>query len=255
MVGIMSNHWLVIPCYNEERRFDRAQAAELRRLMPTTQLLLVDDGSSDATLEMMHELAQADPDGIAVLALEHGGKAEAVRLGMLEGLRQRASIVGYLDADFSTPASEVPALLETLNDAAVDAAIGSRVALLGRQIYRRPLRHYLGRLFATLASLALQMTVYDTQCGAKLFRRTPALYAALATPFRGRWTFDVELLARLAYGVRGSPAAGAIVEVPLHKWRDVGGSRIRPLDLIHAAWDLVRVAVDVRRARRGSLSQ
>ena len=68
----------------------------------------------------------------------------------------------------------------------------------------RRARHYVGRLFATASSLILDMTVYDTQCGAKVLRAGPALRAALATPFHSRWAFDVELLGRLHNGVGGA---------------------------------------------------
>ena len=89
--------------------------------------------------------------------------------------------------------------------------------MLGYDIDRSAVRHYLGRVFATAASLILQARVYDTQCGAKLFRAGPALSDALATPFLSRWAFDVEFLGRLLIGSPAVPPLplSAVVEVPL----------------------------------------
>ncbi|MDQ1419024.1 MAG: hypothetical protein QOJ52_986, partial [Acidimicrobiaceae bacterium] len=78
--------------------------------------------------------------------------------------------------------------------------LGSRIARLGSTIERTARRHLLGRVFATAASVALGCQVYDTQCGAKVFRVTPALTVALQRPFRSAWAFDVELQSRLLTG-------------------------------------------------------
>ena len=93
-----------------------------------------------------------------------------------------------------------------MNEGTTDVILASRVSLLGRRIVRSTRRHYLGRIFATLASRILRVAVYDTQCGAKLFRCAPALAAALRDPFLSRWVFDVELLGRLLTGAPDAPA-------------------------------------------------
>ena len=169
----------------------------------------------------------------------NSGKAEAVRQGLLRALDDGAAVVGYLDADLSTPVSEAVRLAaELAQQPEVQVALGSRIRLLGSQLQRTPARHYLGRVFATAASLTLGLPVYDTQCGAKLFRKSPELVQALATPFSSRWAFDVELLGRLLrLGIRTE----AFLEVPLRSWRDVGGSKLRPLAMARAAWDLLNI--------------
>ena len=127
--------------------------------------------------------------------------------------------------------------------------MGSRVQLLGRAINRKSARHYLGRIFATCASLSLGLPVYDTQCGAKLFRRTQALAEALREPFSSRWAFDVELLARLirpCAGILAIPVA-RIWEEPLLTWTDVPGSKMRLAAALWTALELARIGWKLRR--------
>jgi len=105
-----------------------------------------------------------------------------------------------------------------------------------------------------VASIALENTVYDTQCGAKVFRVNDTFAAALAEPFRSSWAFDVELLHRL---LRGSPSTAAVpvtsfVEVPLETWFDVTGSKLRITPALAALADLASIARDrVRSAPSG----
>src|SRR5690606_7016032 len=126
----------------------------------------------------------------------------------------------------------------------VDVVMGARVKLLGRMIERHAWRHYLGRVFATATSIALRLPVYDTQCGAKLFRVSDRLAELFRSPFIARWIFDVELIARMIRQrrSRGLPDAGtAIYEFPLLEWRDVPGSKLKPRDFARAAFDLASI--------------
>lgn len=242
---------VVIPCYDEAGRLALPAFAEL--LAGGVDLLFVDDGSRDATGSLLAAYAATRPERVRVLPLHRNqGKAEAVRQGMLAALELGADVVGYLDADLATPPAELLRILATLQQTRAVVAIGSRVAMLGSTIERRPLRHYLGRIYATCASLLLRVAVYDTQCGAKLFRRGAALSAALAEPFSSRWGFDVELLGRLLTGAAGVPAIrpADMVEVPLREWRDVAGSKLRPGAMLRAATDLVRVGAKLAERRR-----
>lgn len=237
---------VVIPCFNEATRLDDALVHELAE-RSGGEVLLVDDGSADDTAARVASLASASAGTISDHRLgTNRGKAEAVRAGMWLALERGAPIVAFCDADFATPPSEMARLIAVLGeDAGIDVAIGSRVALLGADVRRSAARHYLGRLFATAASMALGMTVYDTQCGAKVFRDTPALRAALGTPFRSGWAFDIELLARLRNGtgdVRGLDI-DRFVEVPLRAWHDVRGSKLTAAGAARAALDVVRIGV------------
>ncbi len=173
-----------------------------------------------------------------------------MRLGLLHAVEEGAPVVGYYDADLATPPRELLRLLDRLESRPdLEFVLAARVALLGRKIQRRAVRHYLGRVFATFASLALRIPVYDTQCGAKAFRASPAVRAAIAEPFRSTWVLDVELIGRLLRG-SGSTAPvplTAFEEVPLWEWRDVSGSRLRLRDMLRASLDLAVVAFRLRR--------
>jgi glycosyltransferase involved in cell wall biosynthesis len=241
---------LVVPCYEEANRLD---GDAMRALVDTADvhLILVDDGSTDDTLARLNALAASRPDVTMVLArASNTGKGEAVRAGLLVALDTGAPLVGYFDADLAAPVSEIVRLVGiAAGRSDLDAVLGSRVALLGHRIRRSAARHYLGRGFATASSLILGLQVYDTQCGAKVFRATPALRAALQDPFRTRWAFDVELLARLTRGNGTVPpvAAAALLEVPLEQWTDVGGSKLGPRQALTAVADLVRIGAGPRR--------
>lgn len=243
---------LVVPCYNEEHRLSSERFAVLLG-RPDVGLLFVDDGSRDLTHEKLTACALRSSSQVEVLRLPtNRGKAEAVREGLLRALHSEPRIVGYVDADLSTPPDEVLRLLALIEEGPALAVLGSRVRLLGTHIERKASRHYRGRLFATGASLALGIPVYDTQCGAKLFRNVPALARAIEEPFSSRWAFDVELIGRLLMPQGGTELRiEDIVEVPLRSWTDVAGSKLSPWQMLLSAASLASIAVRVRLARAG----
>lgn len=234
---------VVIPCYDEEHRLSAERVVELRTATGGS-VLLVDDGSTDGTPALLDRLA-AEHDGIDVLHLARNrGKAEAVRQGLLAAAATGAPLVGFTDADFATPPLEMARLVERCATEHRPVVIGSRVDLMGHHIERSEMRHYTGRVFATFTSLLLGFDVYDTQCGAKVFATGPTLDRALATPFVGRWSFDVELLGRLA--VHGTDG---FLEVPLGAWSEVGGSKLGLTDSVRSTVELVAVRRALRRFR------
>jgi dolichyl-phosphate beta-glucosyltransferase len=259
----MASITLVVPCYNEARRLDDEALLSLLDGQLGIHLVLVDDGSTDETAERLRALAARRPDRVEALSLpSNGGKAEAVRAGLQHALRGAGpggapQLVGYVDADLATPPDEIKRLVGLAAQSDAQITMASRVALLGTDIHRKAVRHYLGRVFSTAASLLLAARVYDTQCGAKLFRPSPALTAALAEPFLSRWAFDVELLGRLLAGSASTAPVSAkqVVEVPLRRWEDVAGSKLRPAAMVRVARDMVLIGFDLaarRRAGRGA---
>lgn len=234
---------IVVPCYNEEFRLP---ADRFRQFFSESEVrfVFVDDGSRDKTLERLESLRKGHENRVFVLSSPaNQGKAEAVRMGLNFALDQNAEYIGYWDADLATPLDAIPEFMGVLAAGPdLDMVFGSRVKLLGRQVDRKTSRHYLGRVFATVVSTILRLPIYDTQCGAKIFRVRPGTRGLIAEPFCSRWVFDVELIARYIRQA-GSPelAAQRIYEYPLHAWKDVGSSKVKPLDFIIAFRDIMRI--------------
>jgi len=246
---------LVVPCYNEADRFPADRFADALERQANLTLLLVNDGSRDGTLELLLAFEQAHQLRASVLNLErNGGKAEAVRAGVRHAIECGAPLVGYWDADLATPLEELPRFVEVFETSPqVLMTLGSRVRLLGHRVDRSAVRHYLGRIFATAASLALNVPVYDTQCGAKVFRGNATMAEAFGEPFLSRWCFDVELLFRVLIAHERlderRPVHDWLRELPLTSWHDVAGSKLKSTDFVRAGSDLLRM---IRRYPRPS---
>lgn len=212
---------LVVPCYNERGRLDVsrfAAGADSENL----QILFVDDGSSDGTAPFIGKQIAGNPRLGLLPRGKNEGKAEAVRAGMLALLAQspRAPWIGFWDADLSSPLAEVKRMVQfhQMEGGGFDAIWASRIMRAGSIVNRAFKRHLFGRLFATAAGELLGVRAYDTQCGAKLFRRK-VVEEAFGKPFISRWIFDVELYCRLGHD--------RILEYPVKEWRDVPGSKLK----------------------------
>jgi glycosyltransferase involved in cell wall biosynthesis len=242
----MARATIIIPCYNEGRRLDNSRFIAFACPVHEISFLFVDDGSTDNTLALLKSLKNLEPTKFPILTLsKNSGKAEAVRQGVLTALKGCPDYVGFWDADLATPLEALPTFLDLAESRPdVEMVMGARVKLLGRRIERQASRHYLGRVFATAVSLVLGLGVYDTQCGAKVFRVSPSLEGLFAEPFASRWIFDVEIIARLIqarHRNKLSDAASVIYELPLTDWRDVSGSKLKAADFVRAAWELAKI--------------
>ena len=212
---------VIIPAFNEASRIGetlRLTLDYLRNVSPESELIVVNDGSTDATSPIVREVLETAKIETRLLEnFPNRGKGAAVRAGLLAAQKP---IALFFDADLSTPLEETPKVIEPIADGEIDIAFGSR-ALDRRLIgHRQPWRReQAGRVFNLLVRLATGLPFWDTQCGFKAFRIDvcrPIFEAARIDGF----AFDVELLylARRA-GLR-------IREIPV-RWNHSAGSKVR----------------------------
>ena len=240
---------IAVPCYNEEDRLDLPAFERALASWPGLGFVFVDDGSSDGTSDLLAKFRRGREDRVVVESLaENSGKAEAVRKGCLRALESSPELIGYWDADLSTPLTEIGRFVNVFErKPEVRFVLGSRVKLMGRTVVRSAARHYAGRVFATAASLVLSLPVYDTQCGAKMLVACEPLRDVLAKPFLTRWIFDVELIARylaLEEEHLDCGRGASIYELPLMAWIDRGDSRLGYRDFLRAPFELARIRME-----------
>lgn len=237
---------VVVPCYNEEKRLDRDAFLSFVRQHPEVHLLFVNDGSHDLTMEVLNDLRSEAPQCIDVLDLPRNvGKAEAVRQGLLHAVANRAVLTGYWDADLATPLTAVPDFIRIADRMPlVEVVFGSRCQMLGHRIDRTINRRFISGLCAMLARFALQLPIRDTQCGAKLFRTTPAFAEAISSPFTAGWLFDVELFGRIA--VKTVAAREAFYELPLSEWTEIAGSKVSGRAVVKSGFRMLGLIAETR---------
>lgn len=237
----MTKTCIVIPCYNEAFRLECEMFLHFLELHENIDFCFVNDGSRDDTISVLGQMNQRAKNRILIVNNPvNQGKAEAVRSGINSLLKTSCyDSVGFIDADLATPLGEIVRLIAALekNEECL-WVMGSRVKMLGVEIERKMLRHYMGRLFATVVSILFHLHAYDTQCGAKVFKVHFAK-EIFREPFFSKWLFDVELLLRTR---RLRSDYNLIVkEIPLNVWIEKGDSKIRFSHLLKMPVELWRM--------------
>jgi len=236
---------IIIPCFNEEKRLKVEEFAFHVKQHAWLHFIFVNDGSTDGTMERIKALSDVCAGQIHHIDLRSNvGKARAVWQGFQKAFEMGYENIGYWDADLSTPLSALEPMREQLSMPDVVMVFGSRVRLMHLHIERKAIRHYLGRLFATAASLVIGLPIYDTQCGAKIFKNNDHLHRVFHKPFSADWAFDVEIFARFTLLQKQdgtAPLPKIAIEHPLPEWRDVPGSKLNLWDFFKAACDLTKI--------------
>jgi dolichyl-phosphate beta-glucosyltransferase len=252
---MMNQLLLIIPCYNEATRINLELFKNYFEKLPTKNVdfLFANDGSKDGTGELIR--AFINKHGLHAHWYVFDNPQNTGKAGVIYNayhwskkfipaknahsntiafdfqkkvpLETEGNLVptvyewyGYWDADLATPLFEIQNMLQfrDLFYPRKEVIFASRILRLGSQIVRQPHRHYLGRLFATVAYLLLNISSYDSQCGAKLMSRYMA-EKAFNEPFISGWIFDIEIMLRVG--------ETNITEYPLVEWVDVPGSKIK----------------------------
>ena len=234
---------IIVPCYNESERIQFTEFDQFLSSNNSICFCFVNDGSTDGTQQILEKFTNKNSERCQVINLPtNQGKAEAVRQGITTLLQSsQFQFVGYWDADLATPLAAISEFIELIQgNKELVAVFGSRILRLGASIHRSVFRHYFGRVFATIASFILDLPVYDTQCGAKLFR-TDHAKLIFKEPFFSRWFFDVELFARSIVLLGREKTLRSIYEVPLSEWHDRGGSKVTWCNMFNTPLELFRI--------------
>jgi glycosyltransferase involved in cell wall biosynthesis len=223
---------VVIPAYNEALRIGTT-LGKVRDYLASrnyeTELIVVDDGSTDATPELLRDFAARHPGMRGLRNESNCGKGFTVRRGVLEALGE---LVLFTDADLSAPIEETNKLLAALEADRADAAIGSRALdrrLIG--VAQPWYRTNAGRVFNLIVRAITGLKIHDTQCGLKLFRAGSARRAFELQRVRG-FGFDPEVLFLI------ERLGGKVVEVPV-RWND------NPATKVHFLRDSTQMLVDL----------
>ncbi len=217
---------IVVPAYNEYDRFPSKEFKSFLENYPDACLCLVNDASTDQTENLFNKLFEEFPQQIILLSnLKNSGKAASVQKGVMHCFEKEiAHAIAYLDADLATSLEECYSYLDYLREK--DFVFASRILKVGSVVDRRFSRFLIGRILATAISNILDLKVYDTQCGCKVFRSnlSPLLFKEA---FISKWLFDVELFSRLLNHYGSEEAIRRMEEVPVKRWVDRGASKVK----------------------------
>ncbi len=241
------NLLIVIPCFNETDRIDVNEIKTFLESKKRVSILFVNDGSTDTTLSLLHNIQKNNNDNVDVLDLtKNVGKAEAVRQGFLYATENyEFDKIAYLDADLATPLEECYRISKKVKDNIL-FCFGSRILKIDTTIKRKFYRFLIGRIIATVISFILKAPVYDTQCGCKIFSKKNIL-ELFVKPFISKWLFDVEIFYRFILLHGRENFQTKIREIPLKKWVNIGESKVSIFYFFRLWIDLWKIKTTYRK--------
>lgn len=232
---------ILIPCYNEASRLPVDSFTVFLENTGGVTIIFINDGSKDDTLKVLNLIQLKFPDKVLVLDLVNNkGKAQAINDGVKYAVNtSKDNVFAYLDADLATSLEECFSYRKYILDGK-KFVFASRILKIGSIVERKYHRFLFGRIIATFISNILQIKVYDTQCGCKVFDREIA-ELAFNKPFISKWLFDVEIFSRILKHYGKENALGYMEEIPVKKWVDRGDSKVK-LSYFFRLWiDLIKI--------------
>ena len=238
---------IIIPAYNESDKIipSLTQVVTfMRNFSDSFEILVVDDGSSDNTVELVEGYAR-DNEEIRLIKNAHKGKGPTVWTGMMEA---KGRYIYMADADLSTPISELETLFKWITEHGLDVVIASREGIGSKRVNEPYYRHLMGRVFNAMVQIIALKGIKDSQCGFKLFTKKAAKEIFKRTQIYGKdskelkkgymGAFDVEVLflaRKLGFKIK---------EVSV-TWTYVQTSRLNPLsDSIKMVMDVIKVRIN-----------
>ncbi|MEO9570016.1 MAG: response regulator [Polaribacter sp.] len=240
---------VVIPCYNEEERLLSKEFTDYIDKNSGYHLCFVNDGSKDKTLEVLNNLRKGREDFITVYDCEkNGGKAEAVRQGMLYMAKQEdLDYIGFLDADLSTDLADFNDLVTTIEENDKYKIVsGSRISRMGANITKESARKIISMTINYIIRKILKMDFKDTQCGAKIFHKD-VIEVSFKDKFVTQWIFDVEIFRRITLHYGLDKAKEMLCEQPLKRWIHADGSKLSMKDSVKIVGQLAQIAWHYRK--------
>ena len=245
--------FLLVPCYNEEIRFNISYFSFIKREIENytknldfqVELMFIDDGSRDGTKNLLALACKQMP--ATILSLEHNiGKGNALRLAMLSVMPKRPKFVAYLDADGAFDKTDVVnSILTYINSyliAEIDVLSFARISMAGTMIRRNKIRHLIGRVIATIVNLNSQYTFYDSQTGFKIYSGNFLRDIDLEETLKTKWFFDWEIILRASSKVK-------IHELPIPNWRDVHGSKLSIGSALSVLREIIKIKLLQKRKK------
>lgn len=232
---------IVIPFYNEINRINIAAFEESIICQKNTLFILVNDGSTDRTNEILTKIHTSAPQNTIVISLaKNVGKAEAIRLGFHVALKKTTiEYVGFLDADLSVDFSQYSEMRKKIMSSDKFLFYASR-ANGGGNITYSTTRLILSKFARFAIKHLISLPIEDTQCGAKIFNRDAA-EICFQQPFVTKWLFDVEVFLRLKRTQPNSLLMKQIECYSLKKWKEVPNSHLRKFELLYMPVQILRI--------------